>query len=174
MTSLSWGTKWYILSFTVLAMESQAEALNQLTTDDLEGKVTVLIFSSIVNYILLHIASLFWKKKILFLIMYYEISICDWLKRSGRPFPVSNLNQEVVLNVFPYHKERKIFHSAFSTWGQSRCSYFNKVAIAIDSHISYTKNMFVCIIWHLLYYVPINLGLNAWNAEALVKENVLK
>ena len=32
------------LYFTVLAMESQAEALNQLTTDDLEGKVTVLNF----------------------------------------------------------------------------------------------------------------------------------
>ena len=31
---------------TVMAMESQAEALNQLTTDDLEGKVGDLFISS--------------------------------------------------------------------------------------------------------------------------------
>lgn len=37
----------FLKIFVVLAMESQAEALGQLTTDDLEGKVKVLFFLQI-------------------------------------------------------------------------------------------------------------------------------
>jgi hypothetical protein len=33
----------YLFDRAVMAMESQAEALNQLTTDDLEGKVSFQI-----------------------------------------------------------------------------------------------------------------------------------